>query len=186
MGRPSLRAVRRGQVARAFARVLGAHGRGGPTIGVIAAEAGIAPGLVHHYFASKQELYGVLLDELRAEFRRRVAEAADVDPLQAYVSAALALGERSDVSAARAWVGVFAEALGDPVLFEKVRRAMDAEVAQVERRGRGALTADDASAVVAFVVGALVFGAFAPRKTAGFAAPALRRMLAGLRRARAD
>jgi hypothetical protein len=38
-----------------------------------------------------------------------------------------------------------------------------------------------ASAVVAFVVGALVVGAFAPRKTAGFAAPSLRRMLSGLK-----
>jgi hypothetical protein len=33
----------------------------------------------------------------------------------------------------------------------------------------------------AFVVGALVFGAFAPRKAAGFAAPSLRKMLRGLR-----
>jgi hypothetical protein len=31
-----------------------------------------------------------------------------------------------------------------------------------------------------FVIGALVFGAFAPRKTAGFAAPALRRMARAL------
>jgi AcrR family transcriptional regulator len=182
MGRPSLRAQRRREVARAFARVLGAHGRGGATIANVAAEADIAPGLVHHYFANKQELYEVLLDELRAEFRRRVAEAPDEDPLDAYVSAALALGERSDVAAARAWVGVFAEALSDPVLFEKVRRAMDAEVAQVERRGGGALSAAESSAIVAFIVGALVFGAFAPRKTAGFAAPTLRRMVAGLRR----
>jgi len=30
------------------------------------------------------------------------------------------------------------------------------------------------------VVGALVFGAFAPRKAAGFAAPSLRRMISGL------
>ena len=182
MGRRSLRTQRRGQVARAFARVLGAHGRGGATIAAVATEAGIAPGLVHHYFANKQELYEVLLDELRAEFHRRVAASPGEDPLDAYVSAALALGERSDVSAARAWVGLFAEALSDPVLFEKVRRAMDAEVAHVERRGNAALSAADASAVIAFIVGALVFGAFAPRKTAGFAAPSLRRMLTGLRR----
>jgi hypothetical protein len=50
----------------------------------------------------------------------------------------------------------------------------------VERRSQGSLSTADASAVVAFVVGALVFGAFAPRKTAGFAAPSLRKMLRGL------
>jgi hypothetical protein len=34
--------------------------------------------------------------------------------------------------------------------------------------------------VLAFIVGALVFGAFAPRKTTGFAAPALRALVAAL------
>ena len=181
MGRPSVRIQRRAEVARAFARVLGKHGQGGATIAAVAAEAGIAPGLVHHYFESKQDLYEALLEELLLQFRRRLDAYPGADPLDAYVSAALALGERSDVAAARAWVGVFAEALGDPALFAKVRRMMDSEVAHVERRSGGTLRAADASAVVAFVVGALVFGAFAPRKTAGFAAPTLRRMLAGIR-----
>jgi TetR/AcrR family transcriptional repressor of bet genes len=147
----------------------------------VAAEAGIAPGLVHHYFEDKQDLYEMLLGELLAEFRRRLDADAAADPLDAYANAALALDERSDVSAARAWVGVFAEALGDPALFVRVRRILDVEVARVERRSRGSLTTADASAVVAFVVGALVFGAFAPRKTAGFAAPSLRRMIVALR-----
>jgi hypothetical protein len=35
--------------------------------------------------------------------------------------------------------------------------------------------------VLAFVVGSLVVGAFAPRKTAGFAAPGLRKLLEALR-----
>jgi hypothetical protein len=34
--------------------------------------------------------------------------------------------------------------------------------------------------VLAFIVGALVMGAFAPGKTAGFAAPSLRRLVAAL------
>jgi hypothetical protein len=34
--------------------------------------------------------------------------------------------------------------------------------------------------VLAFVVGSLVLGAFAPRKTAGFAAPALAKLIASL------
>jgi TetR/AcrR family transcriptional repressor of bet genes len=181
MGRPSIRERRRGEVARAFARVLGTHGRGGATIAAVAAEAGIAPGLVHHYFEGKEELYEALLDQLLTEFRRRAASRTESDPLEAYVGAALALDERSDVAAARAWVGIFAEALGEPGLFARVRRMLDAEVLHVERRSQGSLSTADASAVVAFVVGALVFGAFAPRKTAGFAAPGLRRMLKGLR-----
>ena len=137
MGRPSIRERRRGEVARAFARVLGAHGRGGATIAAVATEAGIAPGLVHHYFESKEDLYEALLEQLVAEFRRRAAARAEEDPLEVYVDAALALDDRSDVSAARAWVGIFAEALSDPDLFAKVRRMLDAEVLHVERRGNG-------------------------------------------------
>jgi TetR/AcrR family transcriptional regulator, transcriptional repressor of bet genes len=181
MGRPSVRAQRRVEVARAFARVLGKHGQGGATIAALAAEAGIAAGLVHHYFESKGDLYEVLLAELLTEFRRRLDASPIEDPLDAYAHAALALDERSDVAAARAWVGVFAEALGEPSLFARVRRMMDAEVQRVETRSRGTLSTSDASAVVAFVVGALVFGAFAPKKAAGFAVPSLRRMVRGLR-----
>ncbi len=181
MGRPSLRAERRAEVARAFLRVLGARGQGGATIASVAAEAGIAQGLVHHYFESKQDLYDALLDELLASFRRRIEASEATDPVEGYVTAALALDARSDPAAARAWVGVFAEALGEPALFAKVRRMLATEVEHVERRGRGALSTADASAIVAFVVGALVFGAFATRRAPGFAAPSLRRMLQGLR-----
>jgi TetR/AcrR family transcriptional regulator, transcriptional repressor of bet genes len=181
MGRPSVRDQRRREIARAFAKVLGAHGRAGATIAAVAEAAGVAPGLVHHHFASKDDLYEALFGELLGEFRRRTDEQPSADPLDAYVAAALALDERSDIPAARAWVGLFAEALAEPSLFARVRRMLDAEVAHVERRSRGSLSSEDAAAVVAFIVGALVFGAFAPRKTAGFAAPSLRKMLRGLR-----
>ncbi len=183
MGRRSLRAERRIELARAFVRVLGTHGRGGATIAAVAAEAGIAPGLVHHYFTSKQDLYEAVIDGLIADFRRRIDDSRgeELDGVEAYIDAALALGEHSDVTAARAWVGVFGEALADPVLFAKVRRVLDAEIAHLERRSRGGLGVNEASAVLTFVIGALVFGAFAPRKTAGFAAPALRRMARALR-----
>jgi AcrR family transcriptional regulator len=191
MGRPSLRDRRRAELTRAFARVLATHGRGGATIAAVAAEADVAPGIVHHYFDDKADLYEALLEALLAAFRARidVDEGAarssgdgSSDPLEAYANAALALDERSDMVAARAWVGGFAEALAEPALFAKVRRMIDAEVAHVERRSRGTLSPSDAGAVVAFVVGALVFGAFAPRKTAGFAAPGLRKVIAALRR----
>jgi TetR/AcrR family transcriptional repressor of bet genes len=160
--------------------VLGKHGRGGATIAAVAAEAGIAPGLVHHHFHDKDDLYMALLEALLVEFRRRAEAAPDEDPLDAYVNAALSLDERSDTVAARAWVGVFAEALSEPALFAKVRRMMDTEVVHVERRSGGTLGTAESSAVVAFVIGALVFGAFAPKKATGFAAPSLRRMIRGL------
>jgi hypothetical protein len=50
------------------------------------------------------------------------------------------------------------------------------------RPAKGALTDQDSGAVLAFLVGSLVFGAFAPRKTAGIAAPSLRLLVDTLSR----
>ncbi len=169
-----------------MAKVLGTRGPAAATISAVAAVAGLAPGLVHHHVADKDALYRLALDELLTQFRaRREASSGTeptADPLESYIDAALSLGERSDVVGARAWVGIFAEALSREPLRVAVRRTLDAEIATVQRLSRGSLDEAGASAVVAFVVGALVLGAFAPRKTAGFAAASLRRMLVGLRR----
>ena len=68
---------------------------------------------------------------------------------------------------------MFAEALRAPALFDQMRRLIDTEIVVIERRSGQELDAHEAGAVLAYVIGALVLGAFAPRKTAGFAAPGL-------------
>ena len=179
MGRTSNRAERRTQILAAFARVLASHGYAGATVAAVAAEAGVAPGLVHHHFDSKGELLSALLKELVAAFRRRVSERAG-DGLLAYVDAAVALDDRADVGAARCWVGVLAEAVRDPALFKQVRRLIDAEIAALQRSA-DRLSPRDAGALLAFILGSLVLGAFAPQKVAGFAAPGARRLIRGMR-----
>ena len=165
----------------AFARVMADHGYAGATIAAVAAQAGIAPGLVHHHFESKGELLRALLQNLVAGFRQRVnAFQAHDDALLAYVDAALRLDERSDLVAAKCWVGVFAEAVRDPALFAQMRRLVDSEINTIVARSRDRLSDQDAGCVLAFIIGALVLGAFAPRKTAGFAAPGLRRLIAAM------
>lgn len=182
MGRPSNRDERRREILDAFARVLADHGFAGATIAAVAAEAGVAPGLVHHHFDSKAELLGCLLTDLIAGFRSRVQHYDDGgDPLLDYADAALALDDRADLVAARCWVGVFAEAIRNPVLFAQMRRLIDTEIVAIQRRSGDRFSAQEAGAVLAFVVGSLVVGAFAPRKTAGFAAPGLRRLVAAMR-----
>lgn len=94
--------------------------------------------------------------------------------------AAVALDDGADTVAARCWVGVFAEALRDPGMFARVRRLVDAELEAILRRSRGTLSPHGASAVLSFIFGALLLGAFAPRKTAGFAAPAARTLVRAL------
>lgn len=182
MGRPSNRTLRRDEILTAFALVLSKHGYAGATIASIAARAGVAPGLVHHHFRDKAELLDALLDRLVSAMHARTASPeGGADFVDAYIESALALGKRADVTAARCWVGLFAEALRDPSLFAKVRRVLDAELVRIERGSRGALDAEGASALLAFVVGSLVVGAFAPVRTRGFAAPAAKRLVAALR-----
>ena len=200
MGRRSVRTERRAEITAAFARVLARHGYAGATIAAVAAESGIAPGLVHHHFADKQDLLASLIGDLMQRFRERTralearpnAAAADADALEpnpdaleSYVTAAVALGDSADALAARCWVGVLAEAVRDPELFAQVRRLLDTEIEAIRRRGGPRFTVHDGGAVLAFIIGALVFGAFAPRKTAGFAAPSLRKLVGALRAPRA-
>lgn len=181
MGRRSLRDVRRAKLVAAFAQVLARQGFAGATIAAVAEEAGFAPGLVHHYFTNKSELLAALLAELMTRFRRRTHSFEPAgDPLEAYISGALALGDTADIVAARCWVGVFAEAVRDPALFQQVRRLLDTEVQAIRRRSNGSLSERDSGAVLAFIVGSLVFGAFAPRRTVGFAAPSLRKLVRAL------
>lgn len=181
MGRRSLRLERRAELTAAFARVLARDGYAGATIQAVALEAGCAPGLVHHHFRDKADLLDSLLDDLVRRFRARAASLEGArDPLRAYADAAVALGDSADLVAARCWVGVFAEAVREPVLFAKVRRLVDTEIAAIERRSGGTLDSRDAGAVLAFIVGSLVVGSFAPRKTEGFAAPSLHVLAAAL------
>lgn len=178
MGRPSKREERRSQILQAFASVLADHGYAGATVSAVAEAADVRPGLVHHYFRDKQEMLEALLSRLLSGFRQRVAHyEREEDPLMAYADGALALDDRSDVVAARCWVGLFAEAIRNPTLFKRVRRMIDLELETIRARSGHRLSNQEAGAVLAFIIGSLVVGAFAPKKTAGFAAPGLRSLL---------
>jgi TetR/AcrR family transcriptional repressor of bet genes len=180
MGRPSKRAERRAEIVSAFARVLADHGYAGATIAAVAQEAGVAPGLIHHHFQDKEELLGALLDSLLAGFRTRVRSyEGDPDRLLAYIDGALKLDERADTVAARCWVGVIAEAVRTPSLFARFRRLIDGEIASIGARSQ--LDERQSGALLALILGSLVVGAFAPKKTAGFAADGARALVAGLR-----
>jgi len=181
MGRRSVRTERRAQLVAAFSRVLADHGFAGATMAAVADEAGVAPGLIHHHFEDKQDLLRALLDSLLDGFRHRVSRyQARADPLSAYIDGALRLDGSADTVAARCWVGVLAEAVREREMFLKVRRLIDAEINAIQLRSGGELGVQEAGAVLAFIIGALVVGAFAPRKVAGFAAPGLKRLVGAM------
>jgi len=66
-------------------------------------------------------------------------------------------------------------------LFQALRRLIDSELAAIQARSENLLSSQAAGAILAYVIGALVLGAFAPKKTAGFAAPGLHKLIAALR-----
>ena len=172
MGRKSRKDQRRSEIISAFAQVLAEHGYSGATIIAVAAKAGLTPGLLHHYFANKQEMLNELFSLLQQSFRKRAEENTDntQDQVKNYVEAALKLGQKSDLISAKCWVGVLAEALKEPALYERLKRYLDSEVKYLMRISKGRLDEKGSAGVIAFILGSLVFGAYAPRKTAGFAA----------------
>lgn len=177
-----MRATRRDEIVRAFVLVLAKHGVSGATIAKVAERAGVAPGLVHHHFADKDDLVDATFDVLVSDFRKRVSTIErdpERDPLDPLIEATLSLGARADVIGARAWASLLAEALRHPPLFVRVRRLLDTEIENVRRLGN--LTEQEAASLLAYVIGALVLGAFAPRKVSGFAADGARRLVAAIR-----
>lgn len=80
---------RRGQIVQAAAAVLARQGYGDTSLKDVAREAGVAPGLLHYYFESKQEL----LLEVVVRMEREVisdwqAAVADIeDPIERIVAA---------------------------------------------------------------------------------------------------
>ncbi len=80
---------RRGQIIRAAATVLGRIGYSDSSVKQIAHEAGVAPGLVHYYFTSKEELLVAVVHDLEREMVAdwQSAVAGIDDPLGRIVAA---------------------------------------------------------------------------------------------------
>ncbi len=179
MGRKSLKVERRAEITRAFARVLAQHGYAGATIIAVAEEANLSPGLLHHHFRDKREMLLELLTVLLHDFRKNLDARSAGGPvtIETYIDAALKLDERANTIAAKCWVGILAEGLREKSLMEKIKQHLDAEVEHIARLSNGALNLDQSSALMSFILGALVFGAFAPKKASGFAATMAKRFV---------
>lgn len=162
---------RRADIIEGFAQVLSEHGFAGSTMVAVAEAANVSPGLIHHHFRDKREMLLELFRTLVADFKSRLSaykNAASVT-VENYIEAALKLEGRSNIRMAKCWVGVFAEALRDKELFTHIKKHLDSEIGTLLTVSSGKLDRAGASALLSYIIGALVFGAFAPKKTAGFA-----------------
>lgn len=196
MARPKNTDARRAQITAGLLEVLAAHGYEGATVAAIARAAGLAPGLVHYHFATKEEILVALVEELagRLDARAKAALATTGDDprgrLLAYVDAHVALGEGADAQAVAAWVAIGAEATRRPEVRRLYQAAVKRRLTTLEALLRDCLRAEGqsarpaeawAAAVASAIEGAYLLAAAAPGTLPrGFAAPALRRLIGGL------
>lgn len=170
MARPSNTLERRRQIIAGLANVMADVGYERATIVAIARSAGLAPGLVHYHFGSKDDVLHALLarvvDVARARYQRRL-EAAGTDAwgrLDAAIDALVALDDDADVRAAACWIQIGVEAPRNPVIAAAYREAVIhqhavltthvAEIRAVQNR-----SPEDASEVAAGIMSAIE-GAF--------------------------
>jgi len=117
MGRKSNTEARRRQIVDALLREIAETGYERASTVSIAARAGLAPGLIHYHFKSKEEILLALVDELIAFAQLSGAAAMEAastpaTKLAAYVSARVGLGPQADANQVKAWVAILAEAMG--------------------------------------------------------------------------
>lgn len=135
MGRRSNTDTRRQQIVAALAAEMAEGGYARASTRSIAERAGLAPGLVHYHFDSKEAILLALLEQLIASADARfeaAAEGAGHPPaiLEAFVSARLGPGSEREAQQVGLWVNLIAEAMGMP----EVRRRLSAWFAHDLRR----------------------------------------------------
>lgn len=136
MARPSNSIARQAEIVNALQTVMARHGYEKATIQMIAAEAGLAPGLLHYHFKRKQDILMALVATLADVGQQRFAHLASglTDPvlrLRAYIDARLALGAGAAPDVVGAWVMIGAQAVRDAEVREAYGRAVAAELALV-------------------------------------------------------
>ncbi len=81
MGRKSLATQRREQIIRALNRCISKYGLQNTSIKKIAEEAGVQPGILHHYFKDRdeivEELVRKIVDEMTASYLAEIGDHSD-------------------------------------------------------------------------------------------------------------
>lgn len=108
MPRPTNRDARRAQIVEGLARVMAERGYERASVAAIAAEAGLATGLVHYHFPRKQAILLALVARLTQSILERF-EGGGTDPLRAAIDALLN-PDGGDPTGAACWAWVGAEA----------------------------------------------------------------------------
>ena len=196
MARTSNQQVRRTQIARACKTLLATHGYEGTTTVAIAHAAGLAPGLVHYHFASKEAILVAVVALVARELAERIAVCrasaapAPAAQLHATLAAHVALGPDADPDGVAAWNVIVDEATRRPDVRSAVDAVLRADVELLQElvmatlgpRARCASRVEEiAAALLAAIHGYWQLARLAPKLVpAGSAEAGLRAMADGL------
>lgn len=169
MARPSNTDERRAHIVEAMLRVMARQGYAKASVGAVAREAGLSPGLLHYHFESKQAILLALIDRLAASVHARFARMAEDarEPRAralAWIDAHLARGDDAEPHAVACWVALGNEALSEPAVRAAYERVVRAGYDRLEALVREVLAhegkrADEAPRIAAGLLAA-VEGAF--------------------------
>jgi TetR/AcrR family transcriptional repressor of bet genes len=124
---------RRAEIMAAMLPVLARQGYEKATVLAIARQAGMAPGLIHYHFKSKQHILIALVlaiaEYADARYLNAVKEAkSPLDRLHAYIHSRLAQGEGASADITAAWVMIGAEAVRQAEVREVYQAAIEKEL----------------------------------------------------------
>lgn len=138
MGRPSNKTQRRTEITVSLMKLMSNMGYEKASIQSIAKHAGLSAGLVHYHFKNKQEILIELIDFIHQNAWRRYQELSEkaVSPqerLNAFIDAALAFGEGSDLSAVAAWVVIGSESIRQDDVRQSYQKAVQINLQELEK-----------------------------------------------------
>jgi TetR/AcrR family transcriptional repressor of bet genes len=161
MGRKPNTESRRRQIIEALFHEMSTTGYERASTVSIAARAGLAPGLIHYHFKSKQEILLALIDELitqaEAGFNAAMESSESAaGKLAEYVTSRVGLGPKSDKTQVKAWVNILAEAMGQTGVRSRVAKWLSADHSRLvllfEEAGYGQGN-EHASLLIAMILG---------------------------------
>ena len=142
-GRAAVSRRRRGEIIRAAVTVLGRAGCADTSMKEIAREAGVAPGLLHYYFESKDELLMAVVGHLQERMTATwtAAVAGGGDPLERLIAGLDAVAARcgEEPQLWRAGLDLSLLGLASPLILARCRELRGAIVQAIEIELRGAL-----------------------------------------------
>jgi AcrR family transcriptional regulator len=146
----------REKILQAAFDVLGRQGYENTSIKEIAEEAGVAQGLVHYYFKSKQQLVLAVLEFVCQKVELGAVEG-EAGALQAFEQTKAAIRESRDTNAL--YIQLIAVSLHDPVIGSGVRDFIRTERAHIEDIARQVLAQREADPSPARGIAGVVWAA---------------------------